>query len=1181
MPDPKKNIIINNNPKPVKNKNESLILNNSSEDIDPNTKNFKNFFYDVNDLETQKKFSNIHYKSKMSCLAGSLNCNTDLVAPYINQKPIRKSIQEKENNLKKYDLASKDLLATDYVPNKGIDAWEFHDFMKQENLGVSVIDKNKPLTYKKNNIFPDGVDYKNLPLGTVIGQGSSKGKYTKEDSDRHAFTIVGFDKTDGTPLVYDYGKIRRIDDFENAPLNDVEKHRIRSITIPKGYEKYNYNYINENIKKQEKKLNIDNTSFTYNSKKPHIQAIEKGVNEVKNELSFNYNISSNIITKFAKILPGLAEQESGINNNTRTTKNLFADNLIGNNVGKPVLKGFNNIGNSLQNLYKEKINNVIDYQKQDYQLEIQAYKKYPNDKNKRDIEFNRLKKIESSKLKKNNDNYDSSVGPFSIKDLPEFAKKQLKINKSDLYGVLNDNETELKNGSKVALTHLTESYVKLQKKYPKLTEDQLIDLSIVAYNNNSKVSDPEFVQKYIIDKKLEDSYLTKIKNFNDFSLGGMLNKYAQGGQLNTTNTNNMLNEFNEGGLHEQNPLGGIPQGMGQNQQMNTVEEGETKKDDFIYSNRIRLTEDIVNQFSLPKTLANKTVAEATKIINNKFEGRNSKIDNSTKKAMLDRIAEAQETIKQIEEAKQAEIAQSMQANSQEVPDMMEGQVPQGMEEFMQPQQQMFDGGSLSTVLGQSGASAGMGQHTGLNQITTAMDLGQTAFGKSGIDTSGAVDANPGAIKPGMMGAQGAMKGAQAGIMFGPVGAAIGGAVGLTAGLVGGNRAKKDALKANQNFEIAQTNKMTSNFAYGGKVNKYFDGGNTNWYNDNPSILNNYQTQSGPGPEGFFKPRRIPEVNSEIKPEINSNTKLNQRPMFIPQSTVDYLKSLQNVPNMQNTIQSAKQSEGVNASMFTDGPQPTGQTNYQRFKNATDKTGNFIGNAANKTGNFINENGANALRYAPAAMNVFQLNQHNKRGYDTVNPMINNTRYNPQYMDERALTNQINAESNYAGNALANASNGSLGMLSNNILASQLNKTRGLSDAYSRVADVNRNENRTGQQFNLNVDEANLARRINAEDMTARNKGAFLTEQSKLRAQIGNDLGNIGKEGVYKKLVKEGFDYTYDGQYVVDSKGKKVIDPDTNEPMTKEKFETKIGKKKDYKAMFSSMNRDFETTLKNK
>lgn len=57
-------------------------------------------------------------------------------------------------------------------------------------------------------------------------------------------------------------------------------------------------------------------------------------------------------------------------------------------------------------------------------------------------------------------------------------------------------------------------------------------------------------------------------------------------------SNDKLNEFNEGGTHEQNPYGGIPQGMGSNGKPNTVEENETSFElsdgKYIFSNRITL-----------------------------------------------------------------------------------------------------------------------------------------------------------------------------------------------------------------------------------------------------------------------------------------------------------------------------------------------------------------------------------------------------------------------------------------------------------------------------------------------------------------------------------------------------------------------------------------------------------------
>lgn len=104
--------------------------------------------------------------------------------------------------------------------------------------------------------------------------------------------------------------------------------------------------------------------------------------------------------------------------------------------------------------------------------------------------------------------------------------------------------------------------------------------------------------------------------------------------------NGGLTQFDEGKLHSQNPLGGVP--IGNN---NSVEQGETLKDNFVYSNRIFLDSNIVSQYNLPKSLVGKSVADATKFIDNKFKGRNDKISQSTKNGMLSKIAEAQESMK--------------------------------------------------------------------------------------------------------------------------------------------------------------------------------------------------------------------------------------------------------------------------------------------------------------------------------------------------------------------------------------------------------------------------------------------------------------------------------------------------------------------------------------------------------
>ena len=835
---------------------------------------------------------------------------------------------------------------------------------------------------------------------------------------------------------------------------------------------------------------------------------------------------------------------------------------------------------------------------------------------------------------------------------------------------------------------------------------------------------------------------------------------------------NNFTEINEGGRHEENKLGGVPMGVGQNGQLNTVEENETINDKFVYSNRITLTPQVIAQFNLPKSLSGKTAADATKLINNKFEGRNSKIDNNTKKAFLDRIAEAQETVKAEEQVK---IQEAMQINSQEVPDMMEGQIPQGMEEFTQPQQpmayggnlqnKMYGGGMMSGLLGgasssmnqdpnqmnqgQNGGTGGGVSAAGAVQLgTTALDLGNTAFGKSGIDTSGKTDVDPGSVKPGMMGVTSALKGAQAGSMFGPVGTGVGAAIGLGTGLIGGFKAKKDALKAHQNFEIGQSNKMISNFAFGGLLGEPITGEpklpvkktpapvvvskdnlqNLNVQpltdNEKPSTsklkgaiveLQNGSNKDGiPGQWVYYKKRSTPGFNPETdrdfvydrnsknltdtyeyhtfmnerrkaveknRAALNTNTQLTQplplnnttafrmggnmyegggelKPWQLPSSKMTddpnfngrfgfknmtgalyatelpldqqvnvkytpergkfYKQSFNQMgrPQISNDLgytsklnyndpdtvtlspeqlqENSTYSNPENAPSRMFGPQSTGHYEGEMYD------GSKLGKVASKVGKYVKDNYGNALRYAPVAMNAHQLAKMGKPEVETLDRLGN--KYNPQYMDEKALTNQINAETNYTANALANASNGSLGSLSNNILGMQLNKTKALSDAYSKVADVNRNEDKTAQEFNLGVDQVNLNQSNNEKDINAKNRGAFKTERSKLLGQIGNDLGNIGKEQVYKKLAGKAFGYSYDGEYLLKPDGSRVSEEEldstiktnlssvgatekegkyfdtTGKEISKEEVLKMIGTQKtfnkNYQGKFSSMNTNF-------
>lgn len=217
------------------------------------------------------------------------------------------------------------------------------------------------------------------------------------------------------------------------------------------------------------------------------------------------------------------------------------------------------------------------------------------------------------------------------------------------------------------------------------------------------------------------------------SLGS--NIYAKGGRLETVNPNEDLIRIESGGTHEENPIGGVPMGTDAEGTMNTVEQGETVLKDFVYSNRIKLPEDIdlKSEYNLPNALKGKTFAKASEIINNKFKEREDKVSLETKQVFLDRLASLQEELKQAE--KDAEmIANGIDPNieNQAVLDTQNeqtidsiGEQPIVQEnEDMTPQNQFAPGGLIgrsqyddprfrnaSFVINDYGYSSGIGQRS--------------------------------------------------------------------------------------------------------------------------------------------------------------------------------------------------------------------------------------------------------------------------------------------------------------------------------------------------------------------------------------------------------------------------------------------------------------------------------------
>ena len=102
-----------------------------------------------------------------------------------------------------------------------------------------------------------------------------------------------------------------------------------------------------------------------------------------------------------------------------------------------------------------------------------------------------------------------------------------------------------------------------------------------------------------------------------------------------------LVEFKNGGSHEENPFGGIPQGYNENGELNLVEQGETKWNDYIFSDRNKLSK--AERFNLPGMLNNRTFSSAAKTIQK--ESKERPLDLISKRGLdkqMDYLISAQE-----------------------------------------------------------------------------------------------------------------------------------------------------------------------------------------------------------------------------------------------------------------------------------------------------------------------------------------------------------------------------------------------------------------------------------------------------------------------------------------------------------------------------------------------------------
>lgn len=146
--------------------------------------------------------------------------------------------------------------------------------------------------------------------------------------------------------------------------------------------------------------------------------------------------------------------------------------------------------------------------------------------------------------------------------------------------------------------------------------------------------------------QLQNRFINSTENANqDMMLQGLRNIAAFGGDLHTYGGifPTGLMEINNGGTHEENPNQGVFMGYDTEGNPNLVEEGETIYNDYVYSNRLSIDNDIQNKYKLKKDM---TYADASKKLVGKYEEMpNDPIAKRTMNVILSDLQQSQENLK--------------------------------------------------------------------------------------------------------------------------------------------------------------------------------------------------------------------------------------------------------------------------------------------------------------------------------------------------------------------------------------------------------------------------------------------------------------------------------------------------------------------------------------------------------
>lgn len=633
--------------------------------------------------------------------------------------------------------------------------------------------------------------------------------------------------------------------------------------------------------------------------------------------------------------------------------------------------------------------------------------------------------------------------------------------------------------------------------------------------------DPKEVEKIAkaINTVASTSSNEKENNFVRSAKNGGYLGFADGGEIN----NGLLNDFNVGGTHEENPNGGVAQGFDESGVQNTVEEGETRMGDYIFSDRLTLDKTDVDNLYLPKEVIGMTYADASKFINEFLEENPFDIIiKRTAESQLDSLKIGSDRAKSFKSQEEEIVAESeipkFQFSGGPNQESQEDPIQEQPEQFLSPEEQAISeqqelngsqkayGGMVRKFSGGgnplfSGENLGSDIGAGLGVATAGLEIGLDAFKK--YDTND-LDNVIGRKSVASSAAMGAAKMGAAAAPLGPWAAGGAAVVGGIVGGIGAAKANKAANKQDMGIvarlhnrkygelapEVQNSLPMNSNWnAYGGNINR-FDGG---------TKLNKFGYRLDSENEDFLAKNenrfKVPGMN-----QFTSNSVLSQ----------EY-----KLPKHEFKLNDYERNKVL-------------QENQKTVNSFNNKVSNqYYAGEADKKAAYDKEHPYKApfvmkkdspLKYAGAVGALSNFINSKKEKARVISSEGYTKTTTPNYFDESIIQNQMNQEMNNRSQAILATSGGSAAAARAMQYAnsSEINKLK--SDSYSKMYEINNSIRDKDQAETQRISEANVGLRNQDYQANLQEQDYVQGRRDKARDNLYSSVEAIGQEQSDKNLL---------------------------------------------------------------